>query len=78
MCICLCLYGIRRDENINLNNDIKERAWNNLNNDGAGFLFLTKRLRSLSQEQKDKSKYSSYSMHVPKLSQSFCISDTFK
>ena len=55
----------------------KEHAWNNLNNDDRGFLFLTKRsqeehscstqrLRSLSQEQKDKSECSSYFMHVPK------------
>ena len=54
----------------------KERAWNNLNNYGAGFLLLTKRsqeehscstqrLRSLSQGQKDKSECSSYFMHVP-------------
>ncbi len=56
----------------------KERARNNLNNYGAGFLFLTKRsqeahscskqrLRSFRQEQKDKLECSSYFMHVPKL-----------
>jgi hypothetical protein len=55
----------------------KERAWNNLNNNDTGFLFLTKRsqeahscstqrLRSFSQEQKDQSECSSYFMHVPK------------
>ncbi len=55
----------------------KERAWNNLNNYGAGFLFLTKpsqeahswstqRLRWFRQEQKDKPECSSYFMHVPK------------
>ncbi|MEE9344470.1 MAG: hypothetical protein V3U88_02570 [Methylococcales bacterium] len=56
----------------------KERAWNNLNNDGAGFLLLTKRsqeayscstqrLRSFRQGgQKDQPEYSSYSMRVPK------------
>ncbi len=55
----------------------KERAWNNLNNDGAGFLFLTKpsqeahswstqRLRWFRQEQKDQPECSSYFMHVPK------------
>ena len=55
----------------------KERAWNNLNNDGAGFLFLTKRsqeaqscstqrLRSFRQEQKDQPECSCYFMHVPK------------
>ena len=54
----------------------KERAWNNLNNYGAGFLLLiqrsqeahsysTQRLRSLNQEQKDKPECSSYFMHVP-------------
>jgi hypothetical protein len=53
-----------------------ERAWNNLNNDGAGFLFLakpsqeahscfTQRLRWFGQEQKDKPECSSYFMHVP-------------
>ncbi len=54
----------------------KERASNNFNNDGAGFLLLTKqsqeahscstqRLRLFSQEQKDKSECSSYFMHAP-------------
>ncbi len=56
----------------------KERAWNNLNNYGAGFLFLTKRsqeahswstqrLRSFRQEKKDKPECSIYFMHVPKV-----------
>ncbi len=55
---------------------IKERAWNNLNNDGVGFLLLmkrsqeahscsTQRLRSYRQEQKDQPECLSYSMHVP-------------
>ncbi len=58
---------------------IEERAWNNLNNAGAGFLFLTKRsqeahrcstqrLRSFRQKQKDQPKCSSYFMHVPNTS----------
>ncbi len=58
---------------------IKELAWNNLNNDGAGLLLLTKpsqeahrcstqRLRSFRQEQKDQPECSSYFMHVPKQS----------
>ncbi len=57
----------------------KERAWNNLNNDGAGILFVTKpsqeahswstqRLRWFGQEQKDQPECSSYFMHVPKQS----------
>jgi hypothetical protein len=57
--------------------ECKERAWNNLNNYGAGFLVLTQpsqeahsdstqRLRSFSQEQKDQPECSSYFMHVPK------------
>ncbi len=56
----------------------KERAWNNLNDDGAEFLFLTEqsqeehscstqRLRLFSQEQKDQPECSSYFMHVPKV-----------
>ncbi len=55
----------------------KARAWNNLNNDGAGLLFLTKpsqkahswstqRLRWFRQEQKDQPDCSSYFMHVSK------------
>jgi hypothetical protein len=55
----------------------KERARNNLNNDGAGLLFLTKRsqeahswstqrLRPFRQEQKDQPECSSYFVHVPK------------
>ncbi len=54
----------------------KERTWNNLNNYGSGFLFLTKqfqeahscstqRLRWFGQEQKDRPECSSYFMHVP-------------
>ncbi len=53
-----------------------ERTCNNLNNDGAGFLLLTKRsqeahscstqqLRWFRQEQKDQPECSSYSMHAP-------------
>ncbi len=56
---------------------IKERAWNNLNNYGAGFLLLmklsqevhscsTQRLRLFSQKQKDQPECSSYFMHTPK------------
>ncbi len=56
----------------------KERAWNNLNNDGAGFMLLTKRsqeahscstqrLRWFRQEQKDQPECSSYFMHAPKV-----------
>ncbi len=54
-----------------------ERAWNIMNNYGAGFLLLTKpsqeahrcstqRLRWFRQEQKDQPECSSYSMHVSK------------
>jgi hypothetical protein len=53
----------------------KGLAWNNLNNDGAGFLFLmkpsqeahrwsTQRLRWFCQEQKDQPECSSYFMRV--------------
>ncbi len=54
-----------------------------LNNDGAGFLLLTKRsqeahscstqrLRSFGQEQKEQPSCSSYFMHVPVSSYIFC------
>jgi hypothetical protein len=56
----------------------KERARNNLNNYGAGFLFLakrsqeahscsTQRLRSFRQEQRDQPECSNYFVHVPKV-----------
>ena len=62
---------------INLAGLHKERAWNNLNNYGAVFLFLikpsqeahscsTQRLRLFNQEQKDKLECSSYFMRVSK------------
>ncbi len=55
-----------------------ERAWNNLNNDDAGLLFLTKpsqaahswsmqRLRWFRQEQQEQPECSSYFMHIPML-----------
>ena len=69
----LRLTGRRRPQTL----IVKERAWNNLNNYGAGFLLLTKRsqeehswftrrLRSFRQKQKDKPECSSYFMHAPK------------
>jgi Zn-dependent metalloprotease len=60
---------------VNASEEIKERAWDNLNNNGTGFLFLTnrsqeehrcstQRLRWFRQEQKDQPECSSYFMHV--------------
>jgi hypothetical protein len=56
---------------------VKERAWNKVNNYGAGFLLLTKlsqeehswstrRLRLFREKQKDKPECSSYFMHASK------------
>ncbi len=73
----LCAYFRALNMNSNLTKWHKERARNNLNNSGTGFLFLTQqsqeahscstqRLRLLSQEQKDKPECSSYFVHIPK------------
>jgi hypothetical protein len=67
----------------------KERARNNLNNYGAGFLVLakrsqeahscsTQRLRSFRQNQKDQPECSSYFVHVPKYKKTIvCVKKYF-